>query len=80
MRLRYQMMLLFSLVFMALSFNAVATVFPDRFFRELDYGLYWFGSNNNYQKSIDGQRGAFYDPTRPTVIYIHGWQPTSVDT
>ena len=40
----------------------------------LDYGIYWFGLGNASQKAVAGEANPFYDPSRPTVIYIHGWQ------
>ncbi len=49
----------------------------------LDYGLYWFDGNNNSVKAVE-QDGtvntvplAFYDPSKPTIIHFHGWQPGS---
>ncbi len=49
----------------------------------LDYGLYWFDDNNNSVKAVE-QDGtvntvplAFYDPSKPTIIHFHGWQPGS---
>jgi len=40
----------------------------------LDYGLYWHGYNNAMQKFVSGQSNPYYNPAKPTVIYIHGWQ------
>lgn len=41
----------------------------------LDYGLYWYGLNNTPYKFVQGQSNPAFDPSKPTVIYIHGWQP-----
>jgi len=49
-------------------------VFPQSTFQNLDYGLYWFGNGDNYQKAIPGQSNAYYNKSAPTIIYIHGWQ------
>jgi len=46
----------------------------------LDYGLYWFGSGNVSRKAVAGEANPFYDPSRPTVIYIHGWQLDTTKT
>src|SRR6056297_2566125 len=40
----------------------------------LDYGLYWYGYNNNCEKFVSGQGNQYYDPSKPVVIYCHGWQ------
>lgn len=40
----------------------------------LDYGLYWFGTGDISQKYVDGQQNPYYDSTKPTVIFVHGWQ------
>jgi len=42
-------------------------------YNTLDYGLYWFRDKREASKAV-GQANAYFDPTRPTVIYIHGWQ------
>jgi hypothetical protein len=57
-------------------------------FKQRDYGLYWFrcgacrgstdkdGKNgkSDGQTAVPGQNDAYYDPTKPTLIYVHGWQ------
>jgi uncharacterized protein YjdB len=43
----------------------------------LDTGIYWFGSGNVSQKFVAGQANSYFNPTKPTVIYIHGWQKDS---
>jgi hypothetical protein len=43
-------------------------------FDQLDYGIYWFGRNNRCQKAVPGYTNPYFDPARPTVIYIHGWE------
>ena len=46
----------------------------------LDYGFYWFGSNNQMADAVSASGTAnavsttFYNPTKPTVFYFHGWQ------
>lgn len=44
---------------------------------KLDYGLYWFGPGDKAQKAEKGKRSSFYDPTKPTFLYIHGWQASN---
>jgi hypothetical protein len=41
----------------------------------LDYGLYWFGAGRDSQKFVPGEANAYFDPSKPTVIFVHGWQP-----
>ena len=41
----------------------------------LSYGLYWFGLNNANQKFVHGEANPYFDPTKPTLIFAHGWQP-----
>lgn len=40
----------------------------------LDYGLYWFGLGNVSQKYVPGVANPYYNSSKPTVIYVHGWQ------
>lgn len=54
--------------------HAAPGVFPDSTFNNLDYGLYWFGYGDTWQKAVPGQSNAYYGASKPTVIYIHGWQ------
>ena len=42
---------------------------------ELCYGLYWFGKGGLNQKLESGKPNLYFNPTRPTVIFVHGWQP-----
>lgn len=39
-----------------------------------DTGLYWFKDGMTSTKSIGSNITGFYDQTKPTVIYFHGWQ------
>lgn len=51
---------------------------PDTF-STLDYGLYWFKDANNGLKGIrSSQNDEYFDPAKPTVIYVHGWQVDEV--
>ncbi len=65
--------LLMLLSLSSLSF-AYPGVFPQSIFKDLDYGLYWFGNNDNYEKAVPGSSNAYYNKNAPTIIYIHGWQ------
>lgn len=60
----------------ASTLAAEPNVFPQSSFDNLDYGLYWFGANNQYQKASSQTQngGLYYNPTKPTLILIHGWQ------
>ncbi len=48
-------------------------------FTKLDYGLYWFKDVKNGLKAIPGQDDEYFSPSRPTVIYVHGWQASEVN-
>jgi hypothetical protein len=40
-----------------------------------DYGIYWFRTSTDGRKSGGtGQNDAYFNPNKPTVIYVHGWQ------
>ncbi len=53
----------------------------------LDYGIYWFNSENESKKGFDVANdekievsSSYYDASKPTVIYFHGWQlDSSID-
>lgn len=38
----------------------------------LDTNLYWFGPGNEPEKAT-GEKSRFYDPAKPTIIFVHGW-------
>ncbi len=48
----------------------------------LDYGLYFLAADGSSQKYLppaaDPDGNPLFDPTKPTVIYVHGWQPFTV--
>lgn len=44
----------------------------------LDFGIWWFNDQGEAQKYIPGIPNQFYDPSKPVVLYIHGWQKGSV--
>ncbi|MCB1658347.1 MAG: hypothetical protein KDI39_08990 [Pseudomonadales bacterium] len=48
--------------------NAAVGVFPTSTFNNLDYGLYWFGDADNWQKAVPNQSNAYYSASKPTII------------
>lgn len=44
-------------------------------FQQLDVNIYWYGPNNQNQRAIAGQANPYFNPSQPTILYIHGWQP-----
>jgi pimeloyl-ACP methyl ester carboxylesterase len=54
--------------------NAAVGVFPASTFNNLDHGLYWFGNADSWQKAVPNSYNAYYNASKPTIIYIHGWQ------
>ncbi|MES3023031.1 MAG: hypothetical protein V4857_15780 [Pseudomonadota bacterium] len=64
-----------ALVLLSVSLSAVSAVAADRaLFDNLDYGVYWFGGQVASQKAVPGVANPYYGGSRPTVIYVHGWQ------
>ncbi len=59
-----------------------ADSFPQSTFDNLDYGLYWSGPNSQYEKAgaHTANGSQFYDPAKPTLIYVHGWADKSSTT
>ena len=72
-------MCFFILFIHTLSFPSLAQAFDASFFSRLDYGLYWFGRNEKFEKANESTAlgSRFYQPSAPTFIYIHGWQRSS---
>ena len=46
--------------------------------KALDYGIVWYGQEGNFQKVIGNQPNRYFDPDKPTIIFIHGWMPDQV--
>ena len=41
-----------------------------------DYGIYWFGDDNSdYVRSGKNMDKKYYDPSKPTFVFAHGWEP-----
>ena len=61
--------------------SALAPTAPSAYDpNELSYGLYWFGLNGVNQKFVSGEANPYFDPAKPTLIFVHGWQPGLSDT
>jgi uncharacterized protein YjdB len=43
--------------------------------KELDYGLVWYGRDGNSRMVVADQPNRYFDPNKPTIIFIHGWMP-----
>jgi len=43
----------------------------------LNYGLYFLGYDGAKEKFEPGEFNQFYDPSKPVIIFFHGWQNTS---
>ena len=41
---------------------------------DLDFGIYFFDAAGNSSRAVPGQPIANFDPAKPTVIYLHGWE------
>lgn len=44
----------------------------------LETGLYWYGMGDVYEKENGEGCPKHFDPSRPSVIYVHGFQPHTV--
>ncbi|MEN3042190.1 MAG: hypothetical protein ABDH59_02655 [Fervidobacterium sp.] len=42
--------------------------------KSLDYGIYWFSYDGRVEKFVSRRTNPYFDPSKPSVIYIHGWQ------
>jgi len=51
-----------------------AQAFDRAVFDNLDTGIYWYANQSAAVKAADGVANANFNSTKPTVIYIHGWQ------
>ena len=38
-----------------------------------DQGLHWFKSGDEAKRYVPGQENPYYNPDKPTLIYVHGW-------
>ncbi len=38
-------------------------------------GIYWFGKEDANQLAVPNESNPYYDPTHPTIIFVHGWKP-----
>lgn len=43
-----------------------------------DTGLYWFKNNEDKVKASSNTNQSYFDPSKPTMIYIHGWQSGAI--
>lgn len=66
-----------SLTAFVFPWAANAVEWPEDEFTELNYGLYWFGYDENWQKAEPGVDNAYYDPNRKTLLFAHGWKEDS---
>jgi len=37
------------------------------------FGFYFLGPDDQAARAVPGQKNPFYDPSKPTLIYFHGW-------
>ncbi len=46
---------------------------------DTDYGVYWYGEGS-YIRSSSKMSNEYYDPSKPTFVFCHGWEPDSDNT
>lgn len=67
------------------SGNSLNTTSPEAAWQfstiDVDYGLYWFKDAVNAVKYVPGRTIPleYYNPSKPTHIFSHGWSKTSVN-
>ena len=44
------------------------------------YGIYWFGKNDANLLAIPGEPNPHYDPSKATILFVHGWKPDQAYT
>ncbi len=47
---------------------------------DIGYGLHWYGRNQASQKVEPGVPNPYYDPSKPVLIFVHGWMPNQAGT
>ena len=62
-------------LFVVLTAVHTTTAAPPYDPNSLSYGLYWFGTDGANQKFVHGEANPYFDPDKPTLIFVHGWQP-----
>ena len=39
------------------------------------YGFYFLGPGDQTARAVPGEQNPFFNPSRPTLVYFHGWSP-----
>lgn len=39
------------------------------------YGVYWYSDDGNYVRSSSDMSKDLFDPSKPTFVFAHGWEP-----
>lgn len=46
-----------------------------------DFGIYWFGDDNyDYVRSGKNMDAKYFDPSKPTFVFSHGWEPDATNS
>lgn len=71
-------------VFIAIVCSLSATLFacqqakavPLEYDKNTKYGVYWIGEDNSdYVRSGENMDTKYFDPSKPTFVFAHGWEP-----
>ena len=55
--------------------------FPMSYDDSTDYGIYWFGDDNyDYVRSGKNMDNKYFDPSKPTFVFAHGWEPDKANS
>lgn len=49
------------------------TKYPSGWPLQLDSAIYWYGAGDNFRKAVPGVANPYYDRSKPTLLYFHGW-------
>lgn len=78
-KLVYLLIIAIMVVSVAFSMTACNDKFSLYYDKESDFGLFFYGDDHNID-SVDMQRSStdmdvkYFDPEKPTVIWVHGWE------
>lgn len=76
---RFILVAIIFIIILGLGFLVKGQQEPELGFAR-DYGLYWYGRNQASQKAEPGVPNPYYDPSKPIIIFVHGWTPMQADT
>lgn len=75
------LLILCGLAVTAISCNGGYNSVPMTYDIATKYGVYWFGEDNNdYMRSGENMDVKYFDPSKPTFVFAHGWEPEDINS